>query len=103
MNFIEICKILANENRVQMLQWLKNPERYFLGAEFTADAINSEGGVCVQAITVKSGLAQSVVSNYLNSMKTVGLVSVSCSGKWTYYRYQAQAVERFLADLQQNI
>ncbi|WGE66822.1 ArsR family transcriptional regulator [Actinobacillus equuli subsp. haemolyticus] len=99
MELVEIFKVLANEHRLQMLRWIKSPEQHFRGAEFTADAIAADGGVCVQAITIKSGLAQSVVSGYLNSLKKAGLVEISRSGKWTYYRYNAEKIEQFLTAL----
>ncbi|OOF56993.1 transcriptional regulator [Rodentibacter myodis] len=86
-----------------MLQWLKSPEQHFRSAEFTAEAIDTEGGVCVQAMTIKTGLAQSVVSAYLNSLKKAGLVEMKRSGKWTYYRYNAQAISEFLQHLQQTL
>ncbi|KGQ70052.1 ArsR family transcriptional regulator [Chelonobacter oris] len=96
-------KTLSNEYRWQMLQWLKAPQVHFSGAEFSADALDDNGGVCVVAVTIKSGLAQSVVSGYLNALKQAGLVSARRSGKWTYYRYNAEAAADFLARLQQQL
>lgn len=103
MDLLEIFKALSNEHRLQMLRWIKSPEQHFRGAEFSVDAIAPDGGVCVQAITIKSGLAQSVVSAYLNSLKNAGLVEMSRMGKWTYYRYNAQKIEQFLTTLKTEI
>lgn len=101
MNMIEILKTLANDSRLQMLQWLKSPHEHFTSAEFSAEAIDEYGGVCVQAMVIKTGLAQSVVSAYLNSLKQAGFVEMRRSGKWTYYRYQPEAITKFLQQLQQ--
>ncbi|MCW9716259.1 ArsR/SmtB family transcription factor [Avibacterium sp. 21-594] len=96
---IETLKALSNESRLQMLQWLKSPHAYFTSAEFSSEAIDADGGVCVQAVVIKSGLAQSVVSSYLNSLKNAGLLEMKRTGKWTYYRYNTQAVADFLQQL----
>lgn len=101
MPITDTLKVLANEGRLQMLQWLKSPHAHFTSAEFSAEAINAEGGVCVQAVVIKSGLAQSVVSAYLNSLKQAGLLTMKREGKWTYYRYDASATAQFLNELQQ--
>lgn len=44
----------------------------------------------VQIIRIKSGLAQSVVSGYLNSLKKDELVEKILASKWKYYRYKAK-------------
>lgn len=103
MALTDTFKVLSNEYRLQMLLWTKEPHKHFVGADFTDEAIDPEGGVCVQAITIKSGLAQSVVSGYLNALKQAGLLTTYRSGKWTYYRYNAQAVDEFIQQLHQTL
>ncbi|TCJ98844.1 ArsR family transcriptional regulator [Volucribacter psittacicida] len=100
MEINEILKILSNEYRLQMLQWLKAPLQHFSVYQMATEEKNFEGGVCVGAIATKAGLAQSVVSGYLNSLKQAGLVESKRVGKWTYYRYNPKAIERFLQQLQ---
>lgn len=103
MDIIDIFKTLGNEYRLQMLQWLKEPEKYFELEHIKADDSDFAGGVCVGRLTEKSGLAQSVVSNYLNAMRDVGLVESCRIGKWTYYRYKPQTVQALLQELQQRL
>lgn len=109
MNIIEILKALSNEHRYQMLQWLKNPYHHF-----PAERLNNQemlqasreafdGWVCVGMITEKSGLAQSVVSGYLSTLKQAGLIESRRVGKWTYYRYLPQGVAALIEALQTNL
>lgn len=90
----EVFKALANDYRLDMLIWLKDPKTHFPNQTSYPDEF--DGGVCVGQITQKTGLAQSVVSGYLNSLKKVGLVQSKRIGKWTYYRYNHQAVRVLL-------
>lgn len=103
MELTDIFKTLGNEYRWQMLQWLKEPEKYFATEHIKADDSEFAGGVCVGRLTEKAGLAQSVVSNYLNALRDAGLIESCRIGKWTYYRYNAQAVANLLRILHQEL
>lgn len=103
MELIDILKTLGNDYRLQMLQWLKQPLQHFPAEHLASLEKGFEGGVCVGAIATKSGLAQSVVSGYLNSLKQAGLIEAKRVGKWTYYRYNPQAVAEFLKRLEQQM
>lgn len=75
-------KVLANETRLQILQWLKDPK-----VHFPQDGVEScEYGVCVGLIQRKSGLAQSTISHYLTMLEEAGLVTATRHGQWTHYR-----------------
>lgn len=92
----ETFKALANEHRLQMLIWLNNPAEHFpdFVAEYTE--MQTGGWICVGKIAEKAGLAQSVVSGYLNTLKSVGLVESQRMGKWTYYRVAPNAKNELL-------
>jgi DNA-binding transcriptional ArsR family regulator len=77
-------KALSNPARMQILEWLKDPERSFSAWEPIAD--RQKFGVCVTHIQAKSGLAQSTVSSYMTTLERAGLVVASRIGKWTHYR-----------------
>jgi DNA-binding transcriptional ArsR family regulator len=82
MDEIEIFKALSNKSRLQILNWLKEPEINFPGQiEYGFDH-----GVCVGQIHEKSGLTQSTVSEYLTSLQRAGLVTSTRKGQWTYYK-----------------
>lgn len=98
---IDTFKALGNEHRLQMLVWLHNPAEHF--PDFVAEYAEMQTGdwICVGKIAEKAGLAQSVVSNYLNALKSVGLVESQRMGKWTYYRVTPNAKADLIAKLEQ--
>ncbi|WP_373311549.1 ArsR/SmtB family transcription factor [Streptomyces mashuensis] len=81
---IEVFKALGNPARLQIMQWLKDPETHFAAYEPIAD--RRTVGVCVTHIQAKSGLAQSTVSSYMSTLERAGLVRPTRVGKWTHYR-----------------
>lgn len=81
MDPVEIFKALSNKTRLQILQWLKEPELNF---PEQAQA-GYDNGVCVGQIQKKAGLSQSTVSEYLSVLQRAGLVKVQRVGQWTYY------------------
>jgi DNA-binding transcriptional ArsR family regulator len=87
MDQVEIFKALSNKARLQILNWLKDPEHHFPGQK----AEGFEHGVCVGQIHQKAGLTQSTVSEYLTSLQRAGLVTSVRAGQWTYYRRNEEA------------
>ncbi|MGB2993533.1 MAG: transcriptional regulator, partial [Paenisporosarcina sp.] len=54
-NQIEIFKVLANETRLDMLKWLKDPMNHFdKTTAHLAKNISEKGGVCVGDIQEKA-------------------------------------------------
>ena len=85
MDQIEIFKALSNKTRLQILNWLKNPELHF------AEEHRNGAGVCVGMIQEKAGLTQSTVSEYLTILKKAGLIEATRIGQWTYYKRNDEA------------
>lgn len=96
-----IYKALSNDTRRQILLWLKNPENFFDEKPYLEQGISFQVGVCVGDIQLKTGLAQSVVSSYLLTMKNAGLLESERIGKWTYYRRNEKKIQEF-SDYVQN-
>ncbi|MCI6988097.1 MAG: ArsR family transcriptional regulator [Campylobacter sp.] len=90
MNQIEIFKVLANESRLQILFWLKEPKQYFT-RESGVDM--DEFGVCVGEIQQMLGLTQSTVSSYLSQLQKAGLLIATRIGKWTYYKKDEEMIK----------
>ncbi len=91
MDQVEIFKALANKGRLQMLNWLKEPETHF--PDYKASCGDNSVGVCVGHIQRKSGLTQSTVSEYLAVLQRVGLVNATRIGQWTYYQRNETAIK----------
>lgn len=87
-DLIEVFKALGNPVRLQIMQWLKDPEVHF--GEYEPVADRRQVGVCVMHIQAKSGLAQSTVSSYMSTLERAGLVHPTRVGKWTHYRRDEQ-------------
>ncbi|MEV4175990.1 metalloregulator ArsR/SmtB family transcription factor [Nonomuraea sp. NPDC049709] len=87
---LDVFKALANPVRLQLLQWLRDPEHHFPVAEGIADP--HEVGVCVSHLQAKTGLAQSTVSAYMASLERAGLVRSTRVGKWTHYRRDEERI-----------
>lgn len=83
-DLIEVFKALGNPVRMQIMQWLKDPDAHF--GEYEPIADRQSVGVCVTHIQAKSGLAQSTVSSYMSTLERAGLVHPTRVGKWTHYR-----------------
>lgn len=99
---LTIMKVLSNETRLSILQWLKNPEQNFEPQHFPAGC-EFRGGVCVGSIQEKCGLAQSVVSGYLAMMQKAGLLESRRIGQWTYYRRNEPKIEEFVRSLKADL
>lgn len=94
---VEVFKALANPVRLQLLQWLRNPEEHFPVEEAIADP--HEVGVCVSHIQAKTGLAQSTVSAYMASLERAGLVRSTRVGKWTHFRRDEDRIAQLVTVL----
>lgn len=90
MDNITIFKSLSNEARLQILDWLKDPQAHF-GPQEGIDLV--EVGVCVSQITAKLNMTQSTASQYLSTLQKAGLIQVTRIGKWTYYKRDEEAIK----------
>lgn len=103
MKSTDIFKVLANDCRYQILLWLKDPATHFGMDALRCAETGFDGGICVGVIADKSGLAQSVISNYLNSLQQTGLIESKRLGKWTYYRYHHDGVQAFIRQISDEL
>lgn len=99
MDHIEVFKALSNKSRLQMLEWLKEPEINF------PEQIHSgfEHGVCVGQIQAKAGLTQSTVSEYLSILQRAGFIESKRVGQWTYYKRNEEAFTTLSKIIESNL
>jgi DNA-binding transcriptional ArsR family regulator len=100
MDQVEVFKALSNKTRLNMLLWLKEPEKHFpVLPHAPADA----PGVCVGQIQAKCGLTQSTVSEYLSLLQRAGLVTTTRVGQWTYYQRNEEGMKALARMIQHEI
>lgn len=100
MNFIEINKVLSNKVRVDILHWLKKPEKNF-PPQVNIPHFND--GVCVCHIQDKTELSQSTISHYLTMMNKVNLLIGTRHGKWTYYKRNEREIKKYINSLSKDL
>ncbi|TDE15391.1 ArsR/SmtB family transcription factor [Dyadobacter psychrotolerans] len=98
MDQVEIFKALSNKTRLQILNWLKEPEK-----NFPEQSDGFANGICVGQIQQKAGLTQSTVSEYLSVLQRAGLVSSVRKGQWTYYKRNEETFEILSRMIQSDI
>ncbi|HVV13546.1 metalloregulator ArsR/SmtB family transcription factor [Amycolatopsis sp.] len=98
---VRALRALANPVRLQLLSWLREPDRHFSREEAIADP--DEVGVCVTHIRAKAGLAQSTVSAYLAELERAGLVRSTRVGKWTHYKRDEERISALVSTLGQTL
>lgn len=95
MNKLIVLKALSNENRLKILEWLKEPAKHFTSPHCDV----SKDGVCVGLIEQKISLSQSTVSQYLLQLQQAGLIVMERRGQWTYCKLNKPFINEFLDQL----
>jgi ArsR family transcriptional regulator len=82
-------KALANERRLQILEWLKDPARHFR-PQVDGDLVKD--GVCGVLIAEKLGVSQPTVSEHLKVLTQAGLLRSKRIKQWTFYKRDEQSI-----------
>lgn len=91
MNEVSVFKALANESRLKILRWMREPDRHFGPAP---NGECRENRVCVGEIQRKLGLSQSTASQYLAQLQQAGLIEARRCGQWTFYVRNENTLKR---------
>jgi DNA-binding transcriptional ArsR family regulator len=83
MSTVEVVRALANDRRLQILEWLKDPPAHF-PPQVDGDLVRD--GVCGVLIARKLGISQPTVSEHLKVLSRVGLIRGKRIKQWTFYR-----------------
>lgn len=94
-----LFKALSNKSRLQILEWLKEPEINF--PDQLAGCF--EHGVCVGQIQSKAGLTQSTVSEYLSVLQRAGFIESKRVGQWTYYKRREETFAALSKIIESNL
>ena len=83
MNIGDAIRALANERRLQILEWLKDPAANF-PPQVDGDLVKD--GVCGVLIAEKLGVSQPTVSEHLKILSHAGLLRSKRIKQWTFYK-----------------
>lgn len=86
-----VLRALANERRLQILEWLKHPRRHF-PAQVDGDLVKD--GVCGVLIARKLRISQPTASEHLNILVRAGLVQGKRIKQWIFYQRDEAQIKR---------
>ena len=78
-----MLRAIANERRLQILEWLRSPTEHF-SPQVDGDLVRD--GVCGVLIAKKLGVSHPTVSEHLKILTEAGLVRGKRIKQWTFYR-----------------
>ena len=82
-------RALANERRLQILEWLKEPREHF-PPQVDGDLVRD--GVCAALIAEKLGVSQPALSEHMRILVDAGLVRAKRIKQWTFYRRNEERI-----------
>ena len=85
---------LANEKRLQILEWLKKPRKHF-PPQVDGDLVKD--GVCGLLIAARLRVSQPTASEHLRILLRAGLIRGKRIKKWTFYRRNEPGIRRVKA------
>jgi len=88
---VNLYRALANERRLQILDWLKDPRAHFPPQ---ADGDLVEDGVCGVFIAEKLGISQPTLSEHMRVLVQSGLVAPKRIKQWTFYKRDEPEIRR---------
>ncbi len=80
---------LANEKRLRILGWLKNPKAHF-PPQIDGDLVKD--GVCGVFIAEKLGVSQPTASEHLRILTGAGLLRTKRIRQWTFFKRDEAAI-----------
>lgn len=93
---IDAIKALANDRRLLILEWLKDPTAHF-PPQRDGDLVRD--GVCGVLIAEKLGLSQPTVSLHMKALCQAGLVRSKRIKQWTFYQRDEARIGALKKDL----
>jgi DNA-binding transcriptional ArsR family regulator len=96
MSTLRAFQALANDRRLQILEWLKDPEAHFR-PQVDGDLVRD--GVCAVLIAEKLGVSQPTLSEHMRVLCQAKLVQSKRIKRWTFYKRD----ERRIREIKRSI
>lgn len=100
MRFAVALRALANERRLQILEWLRDPRRHFREQE---DGDLVEDGVCGLLIAEKLGVSAPTLSEHMRVLTAAKLVRAKRIKQWTMYKRNETAIAAIKRSIQDGL
>jgi DNA-binding transcriptional ArsR family regulator len=88
-DIVIVLKALANERRLQILEWLRDPRAHFR-PQVDGDLVKD--GVCGVLIAEKLGVRPPSLSEHMSILTAAGLVRAKRIKGWTMYKRDEKAI-----------
>ncbi|MFI6498119.1 ArsR/SmtB family transcription factor [Nonomuraea typhae] len=85
----DLVKALANDNRLQILEWLRDPEAHF-PPQRDGDLVRD--GVCSLFIAEKLGVSQPTCGEHLKVLGRAGLLRSKKIKQWVFYQRDEERI-----------
>ena len=92
----DVIKALANERRLLILDWLKDPRAHF-PPQVDGDLV--QDGVCAVLIAEKLGITQATLSEHMRVLVLARLVRAKRLKQWTFYQRDEARISAVKAEL----
>jgi len=96
MSIVSAMRALANERRLQILEWLKDPVANF-PPQVDGDLVDD--GVCAVWIAEKLGVSQPTLSEHMRVLTAAGLVRPKRIKQWTFYKRDEARIEEIKREI----
>lgn len=95
MDPLKILKALSNPHRLDIILWLKHPEKEF-GVQVHANTlIDFPYSVSVKSIQKRCGVSQSSISTFMSILENAELVESRKIDQYTYFRRNEEVIHEF--------
>jgi len=92
MKILDVFQALANDRRLQILEWLKDPQANFR-PQVDGDLVKD--GVCAVLIAEKLGISQPTLSEHMRVLSQAELVQSKKIRQWTFYKRDERLIKKF--------
>ncbi len=91
MKNLKALQALANDRRLQILEWLKDPEAHFR-PQVDGDLVKD--GVCAVLIAEKLGVSQPTLSEHMRILSEAQLVQAKRIKQWIFYKRDERRIRK---------
>jgi DNA-binding transcriptional ArsR family regulator len=97
---LDALQALANDRRLQILEWLKDPRAHF-PPQVDGDLVKD--GVCAVLLAEKLGVSQPTLSEHMRVLCQAKLVLAKRIKRWTFYKRDERRIREIKRSLTSDL